>query len=130
MVTRADLSAGYQATMATHAGIDFGIVYGDTILDWHEASNSLVVLTVPNEEELFQLMNHVKTVHPGIPLIGFTEPDINDELTAIALMPRYVADCPTSWLKELPLCLKDKHDPRWIRETELRRASHGEEVSN
>ena len=74
-------------------------------------------------------MRHVEVVHPHVPLVGFVEPNLNDELTAIALLPYNDGDCPLTWLKDLPLCLKDKQDPRWKRESQLR-ASKREGVTN
>jgi len=112
-VTRADLSPGYQATQATHAGLKFARLYPDRLASWFDNSNCLVVLASPDEETLSLLATQLKD--EGFVVERFHEPDIGNELTAIALAP---ADTLATRLSTLPLALRTR-DPRSTRERRL-----------
>jgi hypothetical protein len=81
------LAAGYQATQAIHAALEFGIQYPDIYREWHQQSNYLGFLSVPNEEELTKLIDKAKMLE--IECSIFKEPDIGYQITAIALAPGY-----------------------------------------
>lgn len=85
IVTRRDLSLGYQAVQAAHAAIDFQHEYPREANDWHKTSNYLIFLTVADEKQLRLLI--LQAAKRGIKIKAFREPDINNELTAIALEP-------------------------------------------
>lgn len=85
MVTRADLSAGYQAVQSAHAAIQFNFEHADISRQWFEQSNYLGLLSVNNEFELHQLIE--RAVAQDIKLSVFREPDVDNEVTAIALEP-------------------------------------------
>ena len=53
--------------------------------DWEEGSNTVVLLGTRDEQELLELSQ--KALESGIAYSSFTEPDRNDELTAIAIAP-------------------------------------------
>ena len=83
VITRRDLSLGYQATQACHAAIDFQHEYQREATEWHTSSNYLAILTVKDEEELIDIL--VKVSLRGIKYTIFREPDLNNEITAVAL---------------------------------------------
>lgn len=85
VVTRRDLPLAYQAVQAAHAAIDFQHGHSTEAKDWHKNSNYLIFLTVANEDELKQLI--LKAAERYIKITPFREPDIDNELTAIAFAP-------------------------------------------
>jgi hypothetical protein len=85
VITRRDLPIPYQSVQAAHAAIDFQHAFPHEAKQWHDSSNYLIFLTVENEDELKRLI--LKSAERCIKLTPFREPDINNELTAIALQP-------------------------------------------
>jgi hypothetical protein len=97
VVTRRDLPVSYQAVQAAHAAIDFQHQYPTLADKWHCTSNYLIFLSVANEDEFKQLI--LKAAQRQIKISAFREPDINDELTAIAFEPceqsrKITSSCP------------------------------------
>ena len=82
VVTRRDLSLPTQAVQSAHAAIDFQHAHPLEATEWQTKSNYLALLTVANEEELYKLSE--KATIRGIKHTIFREPDINNEITAIA----------------------------------------------
>lgn len=83
VITRADLSAGYQAVQSIHAAIQFAMEHAEEHREWFEKSNYLGMLAVANEQELHCLI--IKAQEQGIKCSVFREPDIDNQVTAIAL---------------------------------------------
>ncbi len=97
VITRRDLSIGTQATQAAHAAIDFQHQHPVEAKEWQTKSNYLVLATVADESELIRLIT--KAILTGIKHTVFREPDINNEITAIAFEPsdasrRLTSSCP------------------------------------
>lgn len=90
---------GYQAVQAGHAAIDFQHQYPNIAEQWHQSSNYLIFLTVENEDELKKLI--LKAAERCIRLTAFREPDIDNELTAIAFEPSEATRKITSSLPKL-----------------------------
>jgi peptidyl-tRNA hydrolase len=70
---------------AAHAGIQFQYEHPEYAKNWFHNSNYLIFLSVSTEEELKTLIDSAKS--KNIIVSVFREPDINDEITAIALQP-------------------------------------------
>lgn len=68
-----------------HAAADFSFSFPDLADRWHAVSNSLIVLTVPDERALHALV--AKAEARGLLCGTFREPDLADELTAVAFAP-------------------------------------------
>jgi peptidyl-tRNA hydrolase len=85
VITRADLSPGYQAVQSMHALRQFTAEHPEIDKQWFEQSNYLGLLSVSNESELARLID--KAHKEGIRFSIFREPDIEDQITAIALEP-------------------------------------------
>lgn len=98
MVTRADLPPGAQAVQAMHAAIDFAITYPALTAAWHSASNTLVILVVPDELALGWLEQDARAA--GLRVAPFHEPDLDGALTAVAFEP-----AAGRLLRHLPLAL-------------------------
>jgi peptidyl-tRNA hydrolase len=82
VVTRRDLKLPYQAVQSAHAAIQFQHEHQELSKLWYTQSNYLAFLTVANEEELEKLIR--KAEAKGITHSIFREPDIGNEITAVA----------------------------------------------
>ena len=101
VITRSDISPGYQAVQSTHSITDFAFEYPDTFAKWKLESNSIICLSVKNESELQKLYDKFKDLTPSV---IFYEPDV-DEMTSICL---YGTPEIRKKLRSLPLLLKNK----------------------
>lgn len=82
--------------------LSFAVKHPDLIRAWHDASNNLVLLSVPDEDSLMDLMDDAR--RQGIKSVLFYEPDFDDALTALAFPP---GDTSRRFLSNLPLALKE-----------------------
>lgn len=85
VITRADMNAGYQGVQSIHAGIQFIFEHPEYAREWYQNSNYLGFLSVANEQELHRLAERAALL--GLKHSVFKEPDIGDQVTAIALEP-------------------------------------------
>ena len=99
LVTRADLPAGDQAVQAAHSLREFVAHHPEIDLHWYRTSNTLAFLAAKDEPALEALC--AKAARLGLPFAVFTEPDRDDELTAVAFGP----DC-RKILSHLPVALR------------------------
>jgi peptidyl-tRNA hydrolase len=103
VITRADLPPGAQAVQSAHALREFAATYPDIEKQWYETSNTLIMLEVPTEKDLFQL--HLEAGLHNIPVVAFQEPDLNHSVTALALGP---SARKLEIVRKLPLALSEK----------------------
>lgn len=89
IVTRRDLSIGVQALQSGHAAIDFQYQHPEIGKEWQIKSNYLAFLTVANEADLIKLIT--KAILSGIKHTVFREPDIDNQITAVAFEPSEAA---------------------------------------
>ena len=99
VVTRKDLNPGYQIAQAGHALAQFMLEHPEQANQWN--NNYLICLSVEDENQLNNLSEKVQA--HGIPMSYFLEPDIGNELTAIAFEGTEKASKLTS---SIPLALK------------------------
>lgn len=85
VVTRSDLSVGYQGVQSIHAGIQFVFEHPEFAKQWFDSSNYLGFLSVNDEHALSRLIE--KAIELNIKFSVFREPDIDNQITAIALAP-------------------------------------------
>lgn len=85
LVTREDLPIGAQSVQSTHAMTAFMMEHPGVAQDWYHKSNTLVLLAVRNEAELYDLLDvcRRKSVTHSL----FREPDFGNALTALAIGP-------------------------------------------
>jgi len=100
-VTRRDLDPGYQLVQSAHAVADFVLEHPAEAKEWHEQSNYIVCLSTENELSLIDLIS--KLTRNGIKHTIFREPDIDNQITSVAIAPCEEARRMTS---SLPLALK------------------------
>ena len=81
VITRSDISPGYQAVQSTHSIADFAFEYPETFAKWKLESNSIVCLSVKDELELKKLHDKFKELTQSV---IFYEPDV-DEMTSLCL---------------------------------------------
>ena len=89
------------AVQSIHAGIQFLMDHPEYGRSWFDQSNYLGLLSVDNEHKLMELI--ALAINSDIKYSVFREPDIDNQITAIALAP-----CPASKkiCSKLPLALK------------------------
>ena len=102
VVTRRDLSPGYQLVQTAHAVADFSIRFPDITKNWNSISNYMACLSAKDEQDLRALADKLDS--RGIPYHAFREPDIDDQVTAIAIAPGEQSRKLTS---NYPLALKE-----------------------
>lgn len=85
VIVRNDLSPGMQIAQAIHAKDKFSMEHPAINNAWYEQSNYICVLQVADEDALFTIKNRALSLQ--IRCVSFSEPDRNDELTAIAIEP-------------------------------------------
>lgn len=102
LVTRRDISPGYQAVQSCHAIRQFVAEHTERDIEWFHASNYLALLSVNDEIELMRLI--VAASDHGLACSAFREPDVDGRITAIAIEagPKAVELC-----KGLPLALSE-----------------------
>ena len=101
MITRQDLEPGYQAVQSMHALRQFTAEHPEIDKMWFEQSNYLGLLSVADEQELNMLIEQA-TAH-DINFSIFREPDVENQITAIALAPGQKSK---KLCSKLPLALK------------------------
>jgi hypothetical protein len=103
-VTRADLSLGYQAVQSSHALIDFIFEHPSRAGPWHE-SNYLIQKVVPDLKALKELIR--KCERNNLFYTVFREPDIGNQITAIAIEPSPITE---KLVSKLPQMFKNKNN--------------------
>jgi len=83
VVTRRDMSPGYQAVQSIHAAQLFAVEFPTLNREWQEQSNYLGFLSVKNEGVLKNLA--AKAMRQGLAVAVFCEPDVHWKVTAIAI---------------------------------------------
>lgn len=73
------------SVQAIHAAIQFQHDHPDFAANWYSKSNYIGFLSVSNLDELIELINKIKCV--DIKFSIFREPDIDNQITAIAIAP-------------------------------------------
>ena len=85
VITRRDIPLTYQAVQSAHACVQFQYEHPELAKNWYNNSNYLVFLSTGTEEDLKGLIEKANSKNIRISI--FREPDINNEITAIALEP-------------------------------------------
>lgn len=103
MVTRSDLPAGAQVAQSCHAAFHFSREHSEITEHWMKCSDYIACLAAKNEIDLVKLIKRAE--EKGIKYSVFREPDLNNELTAVALEPGLASK---KLCSNFGLALKDK----------------------
>ena len=86
VITRNDLTPQYQTPQAMHAALDLAAKHTEEFLHWQKTSNTIVVLACKNEEELKKFAE--KVISKGFQVVVFQEPDLENQVTSISIVPK------------------------------------------
>ena len=103
VVVRQDLSPGSQIAQSLHAFREFVHFFPESELNWYKTSNTIVILGAKDEHELFGLGRGA--LQEGIKFASFREPDMGDQITAMAFEP---GDRTAQFLSHLNLAGSDR----------------------
>ncbi len=84
IVTRDDMSPGYQLVQSVHGLADFAVEHPEAFRNWQSGTNTLACLSVPDEDALEKLLQKLTLL--GVPLTPFREPDVNHQLTSFCIL--------------------------------------------
>lgn len=73
------------SVQAIHAAINFQHEHPEYAKNWYDKSNYIGFLSVLNQDQLIDLINKIKYL--DIKFSIFREPDIDNQITAIAIAP-------------------------------------------
>lgn len=107
LITRRDMSPGYQAVQSCHAMRQFTADHPNADLEWFTNSNTLALLAVDDEVELMRLV--VKAKDLNLHYSVFREPDMGGAITSIAIEPSQQT---VELCKDLSLALVEIKDYR------------------
>lgn len=85
VVVRKDLKPGLQMAQSCHVVFSFSQEHPNETKTWMIESNYIAVLNGSDEEDLLRLIERARL--EGIKCSIFREPDIGDQITAVALEP-------------------------------------------
>lgn len=85
VVTRRDISPGYQGVQSQHAVRQFTADHPERDAEWFAVSQFLAWLSVADEIELMRLLTGAKD--RGLKWSAYREPDVGGQITAIAIEP-------------------------------------------
>lgn len=94
---------GYRSVQSCHAAINFIFEHPGRGDPWFHNSNTLVQLEVNNEEQLKLLIRKCQQL--DLCYTVFREPDIGNQITAVAIEP---SDITRKLVRNIPLLFKDK----------------------
>lgn len=101
VVTRKDLTPGEQLAQTNHASIQFQHEHPIISKDWLEKSNYIVILAAKDEQDLLRILE--KSRMSNLKSSVFVEPDLNGQVTAIAIEP---SEMTQKICSNLPLALR------------------------
>lgn len=113
MVTHGNLSAGYQTAQVAHVIAEYVIHHSESAAQWHSLSNSLIVLEAKDARHLSEIQEKAKK--RGLTVHEFREPDLGDEITALAFEPN---SANRKLLSNLPLAGKHFKNQKELHERE------------
>jgi len=84
IVTREDISPGYQLVQTAHGIANFAAEHPEAFLEWQRGTNTLVCVSTPDEASLEKLFNKLQPY--GVPMTAFREPDIDNQMTSFCIL--------------------------------------------
>ena len=87
VVTREDLTPGYQSQQSTHSVAQYAIAYPQNLQEWDGSSGSIICLAIKSEQDLLKL--HKKLSLNNIDVVIFNEPDLDNQFTSLCYYANY-----------------------------------------
>lgn len=107
LVTHSGLTQGHQITQTAHVIAELAVAHPEQFSHWHGVSQSIIVLSAPSSRALYEL--YVQSLSsPDLSVVPFREPDLGDEITALAFLP---SERTVHFLANLPLAGKTSATP-------------------
>ncbi len=103
------MTPGYQAVQSIHASTVFSQEHKDIYQHWYDFSQGITLLAVPNEDHLKHLI--AQLTQRGIRYSIFIEPDIDNQVTSIAIEPSEAA---CKLCSSIPLALRQYNTPHLV----------------
>ncbi len=103
VITRADISEGYRAVQSAHAAINFTFEHPGRAGPWWRNSNYLVLLETTDEQSLLNIIEQCEFFE--LKHSVFREPDIDNQITAIAIEPSPLTQ---KLVRKIPILFKSK----------------------
>lgn len=100
-VTRRNIIPGSQSVQSAHSAIQFIFEHPEISTQWFKEPY-LIQLSVENEAELHELIRKIKK--SNLKYSVFREPDLNNQITSIAIEP---SEKSRKLVSNLPLMLKE-----------------------
>lgn len=101
VVVRNDLAPGIQISQSIHAKDEFTMDYPEIQHKWAKNSNTIIILS-GTSNDLYSVLG--KALSRGVKVSTFEEPQLNNEMTALALEP---SSTTVEIVKGLPLALRE-----------------------
>lgn len=86
VVTRKDLTPGQQIAQVGHAVAEMAVHYTEQFKKWNSESNSIICLQAKDEPDLYKYRSILARDNAWVDFVDFSEPDLNDALTAFAFI--------------------------------------------
>lgn len=83
IIVRQDMEPGYQIAQSVHAARQFAEEHPEKERSWFRGSNTIVILGVRNQDEILGVIKKARTL--AVSHSVFREPDLNNEITAVAI---------------------------------------------
>ena len=88
VITHSELSSGYQTAQSIHATANIALEHPEAFAHWHANGQRVVALEVRDEEDLWALIEKALLFpEANFQVVRFHEPDLDNALTAFALVP-------------------------------------------
>lgn len=84
IVTRDDMSPGYQLVQTAHGIANFAAEHPEAFLAWQRGTNTLVCVSTADEDSLEKLYEKLQKY--GVPMTAFREPDVNNQMTSFCIL--------------------------------------------
>jgi len=110
------LTPGYQAVQSVHASAVFSQEHPETFHNWYNFYQGISLLAVPNEDHLKHLIS--KLAQRGIKYSIFIEPDIDNQVTSIAIEP---SEASFKLCSSIPLALREYNTPSLLNKHTINR---------
>lgn len=113
VLVRRDLKPGLRCAQGMHAVAEVCLQYPEKAWEWNKSGNYMIVLEVADLDSLLEWNSRIAATS-FLAGYAWTEPDLDDEMTAIVVLPRPHENV---YFNSLPLAYKETWLDRLVRWT-------------